>query len=111
MPPDASDQPIVMRLREIRDRWTCLAGSDLGCFVESSDTLRNCAEVLDCLIREYDGRVIVDLSLSDAAWLDQWMQDEYKREGFRPHERRKPEVVEVGAAVQAAIEVTCGESA
>lgn len=47
--------------------------------------------------------VVVMLSESDAKWLDEFLQAEYKREGFRPHEPRKPEVQSVGAAVQDAI--------
>ena len=48
--------------------------------------------------------IAVNLSPSDAKWLDRFLQDEYKREGFRPNEKRKPEVCSVGEAVQLAIE-------
>lgn len=47
--------------------------------------------------------VVVTLSESDAKWLDEFLQAEYKREGFRPHEKPKPEVQSIGAAVQRAI--------
>ena len=47
--------------------------------------------------------VIIILNEPDAKWLDEFLQSEYKREGFRPHEPRKPELQSVGAAVQAAI--------
>jgi|AntRauTorcE11897_2_1112592.scaffolds.fasta_scaffold79495_2 hypothetical protein len=49
-------------------------------------------------------KIIIELDLEDAKWLDLRLQHEYKAEGFRPHEKRKPQVVSVGEPVQSAIE-------
>ena len=54
--------------------------------------------------------VVVTLSESDAKWLDEFLQAEYKREGFRPHELPKPEVQSIGAALQRAMAESMSES-
>ena len=108
---DVGDQSIVMRLRELSARWHRESASQSRHFYESADAIEHCADELDEFLKSIENRVVIDLSVHDAKWLDVWMQDEFKREGFRPHEPRKPEVVEVGAAVQAALEAKCGEPA
>lgn len=54
--------------------------------------------------------VVVTLSESDAKWLDEFLQAEYKREGFRPHEKPKPEVQSIGSALQRAMAESMPES-